>query len=141
MVQALKSLGVLKRLAKLAVDQERQALVAIGNEIQSLEGEIRAARETIGREAAASPDFMTSGVTLPAFIQASKLRISEMELRIQALGQAFELQLERVRQQRVEEKRYERLAERRAEQAEAEAAAKEQKAIEELVACRHGRSA
>lgn len=135
----MKSLAVLQRLAKQAVDQERQALLAIGNEIQGLEGEIQTARETIGREAEASPDFMTSGATLPAFVQASKMRINEMELRIQALQQAFELQLERVRQQRVEEKRYDRLAERRAEQAEAEAAAKEQKDIDELVACRHRR--
>jgi flagellar export protein FliJ len=135
----LKSIAVLQRLAKQAVDQERQALLAIGNEIQSLEGEIQRAREAIGREAAASPDFMTSGATLQAFIQASKARIDDMDLRIKALQQAFELQLERVRQQRVEEKRYERLAERRAEKAEAEAAAKEQKAIDELVACRHGR--
>jgi flagellar export protein FliJ len=135
----LKALAVLQRLAKQAVDQERQALLAIGNEIKSLEGEIQAARETIGREAGASPDFMTSGATLPAYIQRTKRHINDMELRIQALQQAFELQLERVRQQRVEEKRYERLAARRAEQAETEAAAKEQKAIDELVACRHGR--
>lgn len=133
----MRTLAILQRLAKQAVDQERQALLAIGNEIKSLEGEIETARETIGREADAHPDFMTAGSTLPAYIKASKMRIHEMELRIQALQQAFELQLERVRQQRVEEKRYERLAERRLERAQQETAAKEQKAIDELVACRH----
>jgi len=135
----LKSLAVLQRLAKQAVDQERQALVAIGNEIEDLKAEVQTAHHAMEREAGASLDVKTSGATLPAYLQASRVRIHDLEQRIQALQQAFELQLDRVRQQRVEEKRYARLAERRAEKAAAEAALKEQKTIEELVISRHRR--
>ncbi len=133
----MKSLAVLQRLAKQAVDQERQALVAIGNEIEDLKAEIQTAHHAMEQEAGASLDVKTSGATLPAYLQASRARIYDLEQRVQALQQAFELQLERVRQQRVEEKRYARLAERRAEKAAAEAALKEQKTIEELVISRH----
>ncbi|MEZ5935325.1 MAG: hypothetical protein R3F54_26060 [Alphaproteobacteria bacterium] len=129
----MKSLATLQRLAKMAVDQERQALLAIGGEIADLETAIERQRQAIEREAAASLDVMTSGVTLIAYIEAGKARIRELETRRQALRQAYDIQLERVRAQRVEEKRYERLAERRAEQAAREADAKEQKMIDELV--------
>jgi flagellar export protein FliJ len=129
----LKALAVLQRLAKLAVDHERQALLAIGGEIADLEGEIDRWRQAIARESADFPDVMTSGATLAAYVAASKARMRELETRCQALRQAYDIQRERVRAQRIEEKRYQRLAERRAEQAAREAAAKEQKTIDELV--------
>ncbi len=105
----------------------------IGRGITDVEAAIQRARQAIVRETAASPDFMTSGSTLPAYIAAEKARIRALEERMEALRQAYDLQLGRVRQERVEEKRYERLAERRAAKAAREAAEKEQKAIEELV--------
>jgi flagellar export protein FliJ len=128
----LKSLAVLQRLAKQAVDQERQVLLAIGNEIATVEAEIEGLRQAIDRESAASHDFRSSGATLHAFIQAGKGRIRQCEERLLTLQQAHAVQLERVQQQRVEEKRYERLAERRAEQIARDEAMKEQKAIDEL---------
>lgn len=121
------------RLAKQAVDQERQALLAISNEIADIDAEIEASRQTMQREGSASLDFMTSGATLSAYLDAGKARIRGLMDRRQVLEQAYDIQLERVRLQRVEEKRYERLAERRAQQAAREEVIKEQKAIDELV--------
>ncbi|MGI9421279.1 MAG: flagellar FliJ family protein [Geminicoccaceae bacterium] len=132
----MKALGVLQRLAGQAVDRERRALLAIGAEITEVEGRIENWMRTMENEASASPDFRTSGATLPAFIEASKARVRALEERLADLQQAHEAQLERVRRERVEEKRFERLAERRSKQAALEAAAREQKTIDDLVAMR-----
>ena len=135
----MRSLDILTRLAKQAVEQERQALQAIGAEIEAVEDEIEAKQRAIEAEAAAPLDLMTSGVTLDAFIQANKQRMQDLRGRLQQLREAHEQQLERVRAERIEQKRYELLADRRAKQAALEAAAKEQKTIDELVTIKAGR--
>ncbi len=129
----MRSLNVLQRLAKQAVDRERQALQAIGSEIANVEADIETRLQAIECEASAPLDFMTSGATLTAFIQAGKAGIQAQRERHVRLQEAYEAQIERVRQERVEQKRYERLIERRSKQAALEAAAKEQKTIDELV--------
>ncbi|MEM7042047.1 MAG: flagellar FliJ family protein [Pseudomonadota bacterium] len=129
----MKSLRVLERLAEQAVDRERQALLAIDGKIAEVEGQILALRQAIGREAAARLDFMTSGATLSAYIEASTKRLEQLNGVLEQLRDARQAQLERVLAERIEQKRYERLAERRASQAVLEAAAKDQKAIDELV--------
>ena len=129
----MRSLDVLQRLAKQAVDRERQVLQAIGGEIATVEADIEIRQEAIEREASAPLDFMTSGATLNAFIRARKIQIQMQRERLAGLQQAYDAQIERVRQERVEQKRYELLIERRAKQAALEAAAKEQKTIDELV--------
>lgn len=133
------SLDILQRLAKQAVEQERQALQTIGAEIAAVEGEIEDKQRAIDTEASAPLDLMTSGVTLAAFIHANKQRMQELKGRLQQLRAAYYAQLERVRDERVEEKRYELLAERRRKQAALEAAAKEQKTIDELATIKAGR--
>ncbi|MGI9509729.1 MAG: hypothetical protein ACR2QJ_10330 [Geminicoccaceae bacterium] len=135
----MRSLDVLRRLARQAVEQERRALLAIGTEIEAVEGDIEAMRRAIGIEASKPLDFMTSGATLAAFIAANKQRMRDLEVRRQQLQLAYDAQLERMRDERTEEKRYELLAERRARQAALEAAAKEQKTIDELVAIKAAR--
>lgn len=137
----MSALDVLQRLAKQAVGQERQALLAIGDELAGVEGEIGDMQRAIDLEASAPLDFMTSGVTLAAFIKAKKRRMHALKSRLQQLQQAYEAQLGRVRDERVEQNRYELLAERRTRQAALEAAAKEQKAIDELVTIKAGRPA
>lgn len=129
----MRSLRVLERLAEQAVDRERQALLAIDGKIAEVEGQILALRQAIGREAAAPLDFMTSGATLSAYIEASTKRLEQLNGVLEQLRDARQAQLERVLAERIEQKRYERLAERRASQAVLEAAAKDQKAIDELV--------
>ncbi|MDH3658529.1 MAG: flagellar FliJ family protein [Alphaproteobacteria bacterium] len=133
----MKSLDVLQRLAKQAVDRERQALQAINAEIAAIEGDIDEAQRAIEREADASPDFMTSGTTLAAFIAAQNKRMQDLRDRLRQLEHAHGLQIERLQHERSEQKRYERLAERRAREAALEAEAKEQKAIDELVTMNH----
>ncbi len=130
----MKSLSILQRIAKQAVDRERQALQVIGSEIATVEADIENRRQAIEREASASPDFMTSGATLNAFIRAGEIQIKVRRERLRELQEAYAIQIERLRQERVEQKRYELLIERRAKQAALEAAAKEQKTIDELVA-------
>lgn len=129
----MKSFKVLQRLAKQAVDYERQALQVVVSEIEAVEADIENRLQAIEREASASLDFMTSGATLNAFTHAGKIRIGAQRERLRALQQAYEMQIERLRQQRVEQKRYDLLIERREKQAALEAAAKEQKTIDELV--------
>ena len=135
----MRSLDILKRLAKQSVEQERQALQAIGTEIAAVEDEIKAKQQAIDTEASAPLDLMTSGVTLDAFIRANKQRMQDLRNRLQQLREAFDAQLERVRAERTEQKRYELLAERFERRAALEAAVKEQKAIDELVAIKAGR--
>lgn len=129
----MRSLDILQRLAKQAVDRERQALQAISGEIADVEADIEARLKTIECEASASLDFMTSGATLTAFIRAGKVQIQARRERLKGLQVAYEMQIERVRQERVEQKRYELLIERRAKQEALEMVAKEQKTIDELV--------
>lgn len=133
----MKSLDVLQRLAKLAVDQERRALQTISAEITAVEGKIEDARRAIESEGLAALDFMTSGATLVAFIRANNQRIQDLKDQLHQLEQAYSAQIERLHQERIEQKRYELLAERRAEEEALAAAAKEQKAIDELVAISH----
>ena len=132
----MKALGVLQRLAGQAVDRERRALLAIGAEITQVEGQIENWVRTMENEASASPDFRTSGATLPAFIETGKARIRALEERLADLQKAHDAQLDCVRRERVEEKRFERLAERRRKQAAQDAAAREQKTIDDLAAMR-----
>ena len=127
---------MLQRLAKQAVDRERQALLTIGAEIAEVEARIANRRRAIEREAAAPLDFMTSGATLPAFLAAAKTEIETLRARLVELQQTYDAQLERVRQERTEQKRYQTLAERRAKRDAQALAAKEQKAIDELVIMR-----
>ena len=135
----MRSLDLLQRLAKQAVDRERQVLQAIVSEIESVEATIENRLKAIERESQAPLDFMTSGATLDAFIQAGKAQIETLKKRLSELQSSFDAQIERVRRERVEQKRFERLIERRAEQTALEAAAKEQKTIDELVAINSGR--
>ncbi|MEM8948960.1 MAG: flagellar FliJ family protein [Pseudomonadota bacterium] len=135
----MRSLHVLQRLAKQAVDRERQALQAIAGEIADVEAAIETRQKAIEHEASAPLDFMTSGATLDAFIQAGRVQIQVLRKRLAELQSSYDAQIERVRQERVEQKRYELLIERRAEQAARETAAKEQKTIDELVTIKAGR--
>ena len=135
----MRSLDTLRRLARQAVDRERQALMAIGGEITAIEEQIEAHRSATERERSADNDFMTSAATLAAFIQTTNAKIDELECRRHRLQEAYDAQVERVREERVGEKRYERMAERRSKQAEREAAVQEQKTIDELVTMSRGR--
>lgn len=132
----MKSLDVLQRLAGQAVDRERRTLSTIAAKIADVESQIDATLQAVEHEASASLDFMTSGATLTAFIEASNRRAHELRGQLLALQDAFDAQAERVRLERVEQKRYERLIERRAQETARETAAKEQKTIDELVAMR-----
>lgn len=136
----MSSLDVLQRLAGQAVDQERQRLQTIGTEIADVENEIDDVNRMIVQETSAPLDFMTSGATLAAFIQAKNARLQDLKERLRGLREAYDAQIGRVREMRVEEKRYELLAERRATQMALEMAAKEQKTIDELVAIGHART-
>ncbi|MGI9488712.1 MAG: flagellar FliJ family protein [Geminicoccaceae bacterium] len=129
----MRSLDVLQRLAKQEVDRERQVLQAISSEIATVEAEIEIRQKAIAQEASAPLDFMTTGATLTAFLQAGEVLIQTLRERLARLQEVYDAQIERVRQERVEQKRYELLIERRAKQAALEAAAKEQKTIDELV--------
>lgn len=130
----MKTLGVLKRLAKQAVDKERLALQEIADQIAEAEGQIHDLKRSIGDETSTPLDVMTSGATLNAFLVRTRLRIGALESHLIRLGEAREAQLQRVREERVEEKRFERLAQRRAAEQALEAAEREQKTIDELAA-------
>lgn len=135
----MRSLAILERLAKQAVDRERRALRVIVDEITEVEDEITAHRATIERETTSPLDIMTSGVTLTAFVGATKDRIKNLENHLEQLREAYDAQLERVKTERIEEKRYATLAERRKERMAREAAEREQRVIDELAAIRHSR--
>ena len=108
----MRSLDVLQRLARQAVDRERQVLQAISNEIAFYESEIEIRQKAIAEEASAPLDFMTSGATLTAFLQAGKAQIQGHRERLARLQEAYDAQIERVRLERVEQKRNELLIER-----------------------------
>ena len=74
----MRSLDILQRLAKQAVERERQALQAIGAEIAAVESTIEDKQRAIDAESSASLDFMTSGVTLSAFIRVNKQRMHDL---------------------------------------------------------------
>ena len=133
----MRSLAILQRLAKQAVDQERRALQEISAGMAAAEAEIDDARHAIERESALDIDVMTSGATLTAFIEASNRRIEGLKARLRQLEQAYSAQIERLHHVRIEEKRYELLAERRAKELALEAEKKEQKAIDELAVIAH----
>ena len=135
----MRSLIVLQRLAKQAVDRERQALLAILRDIADVEGQIETWQRSMQREMSADLDFMTSGATLTAFIGSGKSQLLALQERLAQLQDAHAVQMGRVREERVAQKRFELLAERRAEEAAQAAAKKEQKEMEELVTLRNGR--
>ncbi len=135
----MASLDLLARLAKQEVDRERQALHKLSTEIAETEQRIADLAGVMASEAAKPLDFMTTGATLVAFVEASKQRIEASKAHLSDLLLRRQTQLARLQEKRLELKRYETLAERRAQQAKAAAAAKEQKAIDELVAIKAGR--
>ena len=135
----MRSLIVLQRLAKEAVDRERQALLAIQRDMTAVENQIETWQQALQREMSADLDFMSSGATLIAFIGSGKAQLSGLQEQLAQLQEAHAVQMSRVREERVSQKRYELLAERRAQQAVADAAKKEQKEIEEIVTSRSDR--
>ena len=135
----MRSLIVLQRLAKQAVDRERQALLAIQRDIAEVESQIETWQQSIQRETSTDLDFMTSGATLTAFVGSAKTHLLVLQERLAQLQDGHAAQMERVREERVSQKRYELLAERRARQAALDAAMKEQKKIEEILTMRSGR--
>ena len=134
----MKSLHILQRLAGQAVDRERQVLQAINNDIAAVEAAIETCLISIDGEAAQPLDFMTSGATLIAYIDAQKKRILDLNRQLAELNQRRDKQVERVRQERTEQKRFERLAERRSLQQAQEEETKQQKAIDELANIKRG---
>lgn len=135
----MAALDVLARLAKQAVDQERQALQRINAAIDEAERTIRDLKAGTTAEAAFGKDFMTAGTTLPAYLRANKLRVQAVSANVRNLQAAQAEQLQKLQQKRIELKRFERLSERRAKHAADDLAAKEQKAIDELVMIKAGR--
>lgn len=135
----MRSLIVLQRLAKQAVDRERQALLTIQRDMAEVESQIETWQRSIQRETSADLDFMTSGATLTAFIGSGKSHLLALQERLAELREAHAAQMDRVREERVSQKRYELLTERRAQQAAQDAAKKEQKEIEEIVTIRSDR--
>lgn len=133
------ALDVLARLAKQAVDRERQALQRINAATAEVEQRIEELHAMRTIEAAHGGDFMTVGATLPAYLQASRERGRAAAAKLRDQQAALAAQLKKLLQQRVELKRYEHLAERRAKRAAEDLAAKEQKVIDELVVITAGR--
>ncbi len=136
----MSSLDVLARLAKQAVDQERQALQRINGAMAEHEQRIEDLRASTATEAACGLDFMTTGATLPAYLRANKLRIEAVAAQLRNLRAAHAVQLQKLQDKRVELKRYELLIERREQRLAEDLAAKEQKAIDELVTAKAGRT-
>ncbi len=134
------SFDVMVRLAKQAVDYERQALQEINAAIAEAERQIDDLAATARSEANKSVDFMTVGATLSAYLQANKRRSQAAAARIRDLQEVKAGQLQKLQQKRVELKRYEQLAERRAKQKAKHLADKEQKAVDELLVTRQKRS-
>lgn len=133
------SFDVLARLAKQAVDQERQVLQRINGAIIDVEQRIEDLGAKTRAEAAKGTDFMTVGATLPAFIQANKLRVQAAVDHLQKLQLAHADQLQKLQQRRIELKRYELLIERRQKRLAEDLARKEQKTIDDLVLIKAGR--
>ncbi len=136
----MSSLDVLARLAKQAVDQERQALQQINNAIAEHEQRIEDLRIATAAEARHGADFMTVGATYPAYVRANKLRVEAAIAELRNLRSAHADQLQKLQDKRVELKRFELLIERREQRLAEEMAAKEQKAIDELVIAKAGRT-
>jgi flagellar export protein FliJ len=91
-------------------------------------------------EAAQGGDFMTLGATLPAFLRANKQQKEAAHAELLALRNDHAKQLGQLQQARMERKRYERLAETRAKRQAEELLSKEQKAIDDLMVIKAGRS-
>ena len=133
------SLDLVARLAKQDLDRQRQALHKLNTEIVEAEQRIADLTAAMASEAARPLDFMTTGATLAAYIQASRQRIETSRAHLSDLLTRQKAQLAELQKKRLELKRYETLAERRTRQARAAAVAKEQKVIDELVAIKAGR--
>jgi len=135
----LSSFDVLARLAKQAVDEERQKLHRINVAILETEKRIDELRAKARTEAGNGQDFMTIGATLPAYLQANKLRVQQAAHHLRQLEAAHADQLQKLQQQRIEWKRSEKLAERQRKRIADEIEAKERKEISELVTIKAGR--
>ena len=127
------ALDVMVRLAKQAVDRERQALQEINVAMTKIEQHIEDLAALARSEANKGGDFMTTGATLVAYLRANKQRAKAAAEQLQKLQSAKSEQLSKLHQQRVELKRYERMVERRAKQKAEDLAAKEQRVIDELL--------
>jgi flagellar export protein FliJ len=121
------------RLARQAVDRERQVLQEINAAMAKIEQHIDNLAAMARSEADKGGDFMTTGATLVAFLRANKQRAKAAAEHLQNLQTVKSEQLLKLHQQRVELKRYERMAERRAKQRAEDLAAKEQRVIDELL--------
>jgi len=124
------------RLAKQAVDRERQELQAINAAISKVEQQIDELAVMARSEADKGADFMTVGTTLSAYLRANKLRTQAATGQLRDLQNAKIEQLRKLQQQRVELKRYELIAERRMKQEAKSLAAKEQRAVDDLLMTR-----
>ena len=136
----MAALDTLARLQRHALDQERRELQGLIAEIAEREQRIAGLRAAMAKERALPSQAPADGGLLAVYLQEARRRERVLADELQALERDRAARIERLGALRSELKRWEILLERQARRAEAEALRRQQRAIDDLVAARRGRS-
>jgi flagellar export protein FliJ len=140
-VPAVNPLAVLVRLARHALDAERQALAQTDQAAGVIRAMLSDLREAAERERDAARGLVDGNARLVTYLRRVQGKAKELEAELSRLEDQREAQAARLTERHAELKRLEILLERRAARARAERLRREQKAIDELVLLRRPRAA
>jgi flagellar export protein FliJ len=134
-------LAVLARLARQALDAERQALAETDQATDVTRAMLADLRQSAEGERRAARGLVDGNARLVTYLRRVRGQERELEAELCRLENQREAQTARLAERHAELKRLEILLERRAERARAERLRREQKAIDELVLLRRPRAA
>jgi flagellar export protein FliJ len=134
-------LAVLARLARQALDAERQALAETDQATDVTRAMLADLRQSAEGERRAARGLVDGNARLVTYLRRVRGQERELEAELCRLENQREAQTARLAERHAELKRLEILVERRAERARAERLRREQKAIDELVLLRRPRAA
>jgi flagellar export protein FliJ len=129
-------LAVLARLARQALDAERQALAETDQATDVTRAMLADLRQSAEGERRAARGLVDGNARLVTYLRRVRGQERELEAELCRLENQREAQTARLAERHAELKRLEILLERRAERARAERLRREQKAIDELVLLR-----
>lgn len=136
----MAALDTLARLQRHALDEERQGLQSLLAEIAELERRLARLRAAMAKEAAIRPESPADDGQLAVYLTEARRRERVLADGLEALERERAARMERVHARRGELKRWEILLERRSRRDEAKAVRRDQRAVDDLVAARHGRA-
>jgi flagellar export protein FliJ len=133
------ALAVLARLARQALDEERQRLLGTDEAIAAVCDQRAGLREAAELERRAAGGFTDGNARIVTYLRRVAARAQRLQAELRRLEHQRAAEAARLAERHVELKRLEILVERRAERARAERIRREQQTTDELVVLRQHR--